>query len=246
MSELKGYVFYHGPSELDGKGIVGIAVWHSDNKKTGDMIQTYILRRDISPLDAANNGEDFSICGNCESRKTKKNICYVRLEHGPTVVWKAWKRRLYWDGTSDSLVFPPDRPVRLGAYGDPAAIPLYVWRRVLKYSKYVTGYTHQWKRQEYRNLKQYCMASCDSLEEQEQANDLGWRAFTMTVPHEKVPHALLCPASEEGGYKTTCEHCLACGGLSSTNTSNVYIPVHGARKNNFITIRRVHENIPNH
>ena len=45
-----GAIIYRGPSLLDGKPIVVIAVGlnsSSKNRKTGNMLQTYILRDDI-------------------------------------------------------------------------------------------------------------------------------------------------------------------------------------------------------
>jgi hypothetical protein len=37
------------------------------------------------------------------------------------------------------------RLVRLGSYGDPAAVPVWVWQAVMKQADGGTGYTHQWK-----------------------------------------------------------------------------------------------------
>ena len=78
----KGYVIYDGASLLDGKRIVAIALTgNSKNTKTGAMVQTYIIRPDINPLEANKTGEDYSICGTCPhkgiphndpSRKTAK------------------------------------------------------------------------------------------------------------------------------------------------------------------------------
>ena len=48
----KGYVLHEGPSPFDGQPIVSIATLHSSNRKTGDMVQTWILPRDLHPLDA--------------------------------------------------------------------------------------------------------------------------------------------------------------------------------------------------
>ena len=44
IAPATGYVIYKGPSLLDGAPIVVIAVIGSGNTKTGDMVQTYILR----------------------------------------------------------------------------------------------------------------------------------------------------------------------------------------------------------
>ena len=49
---MQGVVFYEGPSMLDGKPIVAIATPSTENRKTGDMIQTWILRRNIDPVRA--------------------------------------------------------------------------------------------------------------------------------------------------------------------------------------------------
>ena len=39
---VKGYVLHEGPSPFDGQPIVSIATLHSSNRKTGDMVQTWI------------------------------------------------------------------------------------------------------------------------------------------------------------------------------------------------------------
>lgn len=63
-----GYVLFEGPSAIDGAPVVVIAIVKSTNVKTGNMIQTYILRADMSPLEAAGQGLDYSICGDCPHR----------------------------------------------------------------------------------------------------------------------------------------------------------------------------------
>ena len=65
---MSGFVFYDGPSLIDGAPIVAIAVLESENGKTGDMVQTYILRADVDPVSALRTGEDASICGDCVHR----------------------------------------------------------------------------------------------------------------------------------------------------------------------------------
>ena len=45
-----GVILYSGPSRIDNEPIVVIATFDSDNEKTGKMIQTWIIRRDLSPL----------------------------------------------------------------------------------------------------------------------------------------------------------------------------------------------------
>jgi hypothetical protein len=88
--EMNGLVLYRGPSMIDGQPIVCIATGlatKSTNEKTGDLIQTWILRDDIAPIDAANTGADVSICGDCPHRgqvidgKNVNRTCYVTLFH---------------------------------------------------------------------------------------------------------------------------------------------------------------------
>ena len=60
-----GILLYKGKSKLDGKTIIVIAnnvfSWDkTENEKTGDMIQTYIIRPDISPIIAAKLGWAFT------------------------------------------------------------------------------------------------------------------------------------------------------------------------------------------
>ena len=99
-----GYVIYDGPSVLDGKPIVVIATGFktkSQNPKTGDMIQVFILYKDESPQEAAHSGNDSSVCGNCKHRGEliedlknggTRNInrsCYVVLFMAPGNVYRS-------------------------------------------------------------------------------------------------------------------------------------------------------------
>jgi len=70
----------------------------SINSKTGDMIQTYIMRADIAPDEAAKMGLDETVCGNCALRplivklygKTGDVPCYVDKVRGPAGAWHSW------------------------------------------------------------------------------------------------------------------------------------------------------------
>ena len=71
-SKISGFVFYRGPSMIDGKPIVAILTGlakRSRNEKTGNgLFQTWIMRERINPLRAVNTGADISICGDCKHR----------------------------------------------------------------------------------------------------------------------------------------------------------------------------------
>ena len=90
-----GIILYQGPSLLDSKQIVVIAntLNKSENEKTGNMIQCWILRADIPPILAQKLGMDFSICGDCKLKHF--NSCYVNLAHGPEQIYDAFHRRRY-------------------------------------------------------------------------------------------------------------------------------------------------------
>ena len=45
----KGYVIWEGPSPLDNKPLVAIAIMQSTNTKTGNMVQVYICLLYTSP-----------------------------------------------------------------------------------------------------------------------------------------------------------------------------------------------------
>ena len=232
-----GVVFYRGPSMLDGKPIVAIATGlrrGSENTKTGDMVQTYILREDIAPTDAVHSGEDVSICGDCPLRGSVKDgqnqerACYVTVFMGPQTVWKAYRRGNYPNAGDLSRTFA-GKLVRVGAYGDPAAVPLSIWQAVLSRTKGHTGYTHQWRK--FPEFAAIIMASVESREDKRLAQGNGFRTFRVTkgkARQERDKDEFVCPASDEMPNKIQCEDCGACGGQASPNKASVVIAVHGS------------------
>lgn len=218
----RGYVFYDGPSILDGQPIVGIVTLRSANEKTGDMIQTWILRSDISPLSAIHTGDDVSICGDCPLRGHGglERGCYVNVAQAPLSIWRAYRAGKYPPIVGEL----PNRPVRLGAYGDPAAIPLAAWGEILNRPR--TGYTHQWRR--FPEWKPYVMASIHTETERVEAHALGWRTFRLVSDiSDMSDREVLCPASSEAGKRTQCINCLLCSGAELKAKSVVILP-HGA------------------
>lgn len=229
---MNGAVIYRGPSRIDGKPIVVIATGltkSSTNPKTGDMVQTWILREDISPMDALRTGADVSICGGCVHRPRealghtyKGRSCYVN-PFGFSSVWKAYKRGSYPEADPKELAH--GKFVRLGSYGDPAAVPVMVWMDLLEGTEGHTGYTHQYTNSKLHDVLAVCQLSADSLFDATHAKDAGQGSFRVLAEGEEpAPWEMLCPASEEAGRTMTCNECLACSGSSG---ANVAIYAHG-------------------
>lgn len=252
----QGVIFYDGPSAIDGTPIVGIATFKTSNEKTGPLIQTWIIRSDIHPVEAINTGDDHGICGSCPMRgiiesaakakyKTKRTkvqhtetvnrgrACYVAVQNAPRAIYESYHKGQYevFDVEKHARWFRR-RGLRLGAYGDPVAIPLENWQplfdlRERKESQ--PGYTHQWETcdQEWRK---YVMASTHSLAENERAQSMGWRTFRTRMENDAIAeNEIVCPASAEGDYLETCDSCGACNGNPNGGTRrSIVIIGHGS------------------
>ena len=237
---IPGFVYYHGPSMVDGQPVVAIMTGlgsPSPNTKTGPMIQGYFLNPDMAPLDAARIGQDERICGDCRHRGSIElrdgiptNVgrsCYVTLFQGPRVVYRSYAAKKYPAidlDTARSLL--RGRRVRLGAYGDPASIPADVLRHVMGEVSGHTGYTHLWRR--FPQTSDLLMASCDTPEERLIAKDLGFRTFRPRLPEEKpLQGEGQCPASAEMGKVTTCNDCMLCDGNKRGLRGDITLLIHG-------------------
>lgn len=244
MKKPTGFVFYRGASLIDGAPIVGIAVLRSSNVKTGDMVQTFILRADVAPLDAIKSGADVSICGDCQHRGAAatgnpddRRTCYVDVAKSVSSVFGAFSRGSYPDvSLSDAALMLSGRDVRMGAYGDPAAIPAHVWRQLAQFASGRTGYTHQWRESFAQEMRDLVMASADSEWDRDTARAIGWRTFRVRSENESLGFAeIACPASPEGGDRRQCKTCLACDGADRAGKASVAIIVHGKMARHFAT-----------
>ena len=223
-----GIIFYEGPSVLDGAPIVGIALAKSTNRKTGDLVQTYIIRSDMHPQDAMNEGLDASICGECPHKKTEGTngrTCYV-FAPSIAMVYKSFKAGKYEHLNDRNINRFIGRKVRLGSYGDPCAIPESNWLPIISLGEGHTSYSHQWKD---KNInvdiwRLLTMASVETVELKLQANEKGFKTYRVGKKGDKpLRDEMLCPASKEAGKALTCDQCMRCNG----NSKNIFIPVHG-------------------
>ena len=201
----------------------------SDNRKTGDMVQIWILCKAEDPVTAIRTGLDRLICGNCVHRGDghgKERSCYVNVGQAPLGIYRAWKAGRY--PTLQFMDIFAGRKVRFGAYGDPTHLPLSLALAIAGVSSGWTGYTHQWRKPSLQGWRQILMASVDTVAELVIARSLGWSTFR--VGSEATAGESLC-ASEAIG--TPCSVCLLCSGARN-GLESIHIPPHGTGARHFV------------
>jgi hypothetical protein len=259
-----GFVLYDGPSLYDNAPIVVIATGFkkpSINPKTKDMIQIAIMRSDIHPQNAIRSGEDKSVCGLCKHRGIVKRVSDIQLSHHRTEetrlssnrscyvdirhiisMWRKYKGLTkggtYPKVTRDeiaNLFKKANYPPRFGDYGDPAMVPLWVWKEVARGAREGgwkwTGYTSQWRLKRVQPYKPYLQASVNTYDEQEQAREMGWKTYRVGRKHEpKLPGEIYCPETYEGGEVSHCNTCTLCMGTSGTGPNILTRPTGEGKK----------------
>lgn len=237
---MPSFIIYQGPSLLDGEEIVVIAQTKTRNVKTGDMVQTYILRADMDPVTANRIGADVSICGNCPLRGTPNLTkekgqadgrgCYVTLIHGPASVYRTFAAGKYPAARGHAAIaaIGKGRMVRIGTYGDGAAVPSYIWDSLCSQSAGWTAYTHQSEWAGAAADPARFMVSVQSSADAKAAWDNGGRTFRVIADVADMVKGkeILCPASAEAGYRTTCDTCGLCAG-ASIKAKSIAIVAHG-------------------
>ena len=225
-----GFVMYDGPSAIDGAPIVVIATLKSSNRKTGDMVQTWILRQDLHPVESSAQGADVSICGNCPHRKKS---CYVNIGQAPAQVWKSYEKGNYpvfIPGEHDSFFM--GRKVRLGAYGDPAAMPFEIAEYMVKISLGHTGYTHQAARKFFdKRFLTLCQVSADTPKQAIKFQAMGAKTFRVALEGDALMDGEIECLSDSKGI--SCLDCGLCNGIKQ----NIAITVHGSRSSSFKSVK---------
>ena len=275
----KNCVIYEAPSMLDKKPIfaalVGLST-ASNNSATGAMLQVYIMRSDISPMEAVNSGADSSVCGSCslrgevmsleaaaayaeslpsakrrallarivisaargESSINVRRPCYVRLEQAPTGIYKLYKKGGYpVVSTREAVDYVRRRDLRVGAYGDGAALPIGVIRPLVDAADVVTNYTHAAGYAPGRadRLAGFTMASCESVAQAKEYQSRGLRTFRVSPNFQEkngvrrvvdlLPGEIQCIKTLNKSVQ--CIKCKLCDGWRGKYTKNIVAPVHG-------------------
>jgi hypothetical protein len=199
----------------------------SANRKTGGLIQIWILSRRIDPVRAIAAGTDKHICGDCPLRGDgtgRGRVCYVNVGQAPLAVFTAWQNGSYPVLPSFDLF--AGKRVRFGAYGDPVHIPLAKVKAIAAASFGFVGYTHQWRESGLRGYRQFLMASTETEKDTRKAWRKGWRTFRLS--DSPADGEVQCPSLRG----ISCEDCLLCAGMSR-KAKSITIPAHGTGKIHF-------------
>lgn len=224
----RNVIVYDGPSRLTGAPILVIATASNGNRKIGHMLQLWIVPA-ISPLRAIATGEDTAVCGDCALRGQPGHArpCYVYTP-GVDNIWQARGKAERLTPTAFAARVAGVQ-LRIGAYGDPVAVPLEIWTPMLLAAGGWTAYSHAWKQPIAQPYRAFCMASVDSEGERGEALALGWRTFRVRATTDTpIVDEVVCPASEEGGHRAVCADCSLCRGLARP-AKDVVIVAHGMR-----------------
>ena len=146
-------------------------------------------------------------------KQAKGRRCYVNLGQGVLIVYKSFLRGVYQiaDNTADRNTIGRGRFVRIGTYGDPAAVPADVWTDLLAEATTFTAYSHQsgWR-------PDIAMQSADNRAQAIAHWKAGRRTFRVIADLGDLDKAneALCPASKEAGRRVQCTACKLCKGSS--------------------------------
>ena len=233
MAKPKGYVIHRGLSPINKRPYVAIITITSANRKTGNMAQVWILSDECDPVLASQRGLDRSICGDCPHRRQEdgRRTCYVNLGQAPLAVWRTYQSYGYpeldesnFETLAKAL---KGRGIRWGAYGDPAVLPVALFKRINELASFSTGYTHQWRSTWAQHYVGLLQASTDGILEQREAISMGWKTFTVLSKQSSgIMYAKQCPATVEHS-EAKCATCHLCNG----SREHIFVHAHGPSAN---------------
>jgi hypothetical protein len=206
----------------------------STNRKTGPMIQTWILP--VGEFPSVRTAAAYRVCGDCEM----ESACYVnritlsgfyqRFNQLPRVDFMQLSAR-----ERDRLL--GSAAIRLGAFGNPSAMPLELAEALIEGRNH-TSYDAMWRTID-PAWARVSMASCSSAEDAIEAWSRGWRVF-LTLPDDtKQARAEIVKVKAAGATGLMCRfysselQCYACrdcsGQVKEHRASVILNPLHGPR-----------------
>ena len=120
--------------------------------------------------------------------------------------------------------------VRFGAYGEPIFLGEQIISKLAKLGKNITGYTHQYNKNEYNWANKFFMASTHSHKDMAIATNRSFRQFNVLLKNDTIVNSVNCPSSKEfellKGKKVSCINCSLCSGNYKSIKKNVHILAH--------------------
>jgi hypothetical protein len=223
----------------NGQNVFVISLSKTSNKKITDgtkIVQTYTFSREQWAL--ANNGTkigmkeffklDAANCLDCPfSGNSGNGKCYTHKLMQYSGFLSSLRSinvdqltPLNAEKTTQIIEMSAGKYVRFGTYGEPSLLPIQLVASVCNVAKNWTGYTHQHEKSFAAEFSKYFMASIENEEEK-----LGWRSFRV-LTEQTSAGAVVCPASNEAGFKSNCATCGLCSGLLGKGKKDVQIVQH--------------------
>jgi hypothetical protein len=217
-------ILFEGISLHDGAPIAAIVTDDSANPKTGlptvggNMLQVWIIRTDLDPNTARKTGQDGSVCGTCPLQGDKGG-CYVSTWQAPSAVYKAYKAGNYKRIEPEAMA---GRPIRWGAYGDPALIPFDIASRGNAVASRWTGYTHMHSQPYAWLFRGTFMASAETPKQEAKLAAQGWSTFRAgRSDGSDLGTATACRNDRDGAL------CIDCGECNGQGQKRIVVRAHG-------------------
>ena len=167
-----------------------------------------------------------------------ERACYVIVSQAPTIIFKAYKRGLYRYATPDEAVkYVSGRALRIGAYGDSAALPVGIVEPLAAVAETVTNYTHSgcYNMSRAKQLARFTMLSADNLKQAERYWQAGARTFRVSSDWQLVDGVRRVNDIADGenqcpktiSKRVTCQGCGVCDGLKRGIKNSIVAPSHG-------------------
>jgi hypothetical protein len=201
----------------------------SVNRKTGEMIQTYLLDKETLTTEPKVFGAKCAGCpmvSKCYVSNDKMSVrrTVKKLLNGEACSYK-------FSTLDEVLPLLRGERVRLGTYGDPSALPLHDLQKICKTSDGWTGYTHFFREID-SDYSLYLMASVESLEGELLAHSLGYLTFRVLLKEDEnlevTKKSIQCLNVENDKTLVSlqCVDCLICSGTKGRGKKSVYIEEH--------------------
>ena len=167
-----------------------------------------------------------------------ERACYVIVSQAPTIIFKAYKRGLYCEATPEQAAqYVRGRALRIGAYGDSAALPIGVVEPLADAADTVTNYTHSgcYDMSRAKQLAQFTMLSADNLKQAERYWKSGARTFRVSSDWTLIDGVRRLNDIADGesqcpktiSKQVSCVGCGLCDGLKRGIKSSIVAPSHG-------------------